>query len=627
MARTNANKCYRIIKTGDTTVRLDIYASDNDVLNPIPAEPEIVLLNSNCLETIQSTIEFNDLPLGLLSAPVLEMEFNINKSGTDFNNILKDPFRDYAVSTSLPSPDFVSTHGISPITFDVTAGNMFELYIDDVLVYAGFQSSVVDGNYDSEKYILKVEVIHCAKVISDNLKMEYLRNLVAMRADTGLIKESQGLFEVIYKDADTTKYVGVGATTITAFNFYFIRYSAIWTELNRIYDQMLYKVTRTKFNNTSGVPIIENVTIYKQNYSKDLGRGTEIGLISHTDSYILGFIVNKSLADRADTDLIIAETFIDKLEQYTNLWDFLTAYSKQMFRRYTYTATGFANNSLFALGSETLIPTEMPKLELDYFVTERAESTIIEKIDNDVDKIEVVYKGSRSGTDNNITAIFNNNIPIRNEAGKNSLMYSAFGSGAGYFDRFKMTSKTNWIMQRHFRPLYLAYYYFERPIVDAVYLTSVEIPILANHNINVNFGAFKTSDDFVTEVTMPNIANVSDLLYIELFKGALVDIANRSGGSLYVYSQSLLELFRALDYKQTNLEIVIDKTNIANYVCNPSQYLSYDASILAPPNDTNYFSNISDNFYLIKSETDLNMLIENGYKLKINLQCFGVGYA
>jgi len=209
-----------------------------------------------------------------------------------------------------------------------------------------------------------------------------------------------------------------------------------------------------------------------------------------------------------------------------------------------------------------------------------------------------------------MTILFNNSIGLRAK-------YVIFGSGttsAVKSKQMKISSTANCTARAHSKPLWLGYYYFERPNIDG-YLTTTEVPILYNHNFNILFGQGFKSDDFLSEVTQPwtNVPNrsgagMADYYYSRYIEPGLTDIANRSGGSLYVFSKSLLQIYKAFSdannatKQQAKLKIRYKPSiaSVRQYISGLTFRLDYDVSLLNPPNDVDFFDNMIEEFYITK---------------------------
>lgn len=628
MARLNGDKIYRITK-GD--LRLDFYASDNT--SNLPSSPTVVNLSPNCLVEWSLENEFDGLPIGVMSLPILSITFNINLTGSAFNTLLKDAFRTYTVSSAMPTTKYITGSGISPETFNITAGNVFELYIENTLSFVGIQKTSVEGNYDSENYLFTVEAWHVARIVSENIPMTVLNQLAALKTDSDAIRQSQVCYDMIFKD---TTFTNLGSNNLFVrgstpakigtemYYFYFVKANEIYNLLNMVYDYALLKVTRNRRSNLAGLPEFDTYELFKQSYLKTFERSNTSVINNDSSVYVLGFVANQPLSNRVSGTFFIADTIVNKLENYQNVFDFYLAHAKASFVRMFGTVTGFTYQKMFTAITWNVVNSSLREragIELDYNVLRQAEASSVEKYENDTDKIEVKFAGSRSSNTDNMTVVFNNNIIQRKNVGDNSIYIDMFRTG-DFWQYFKINNLNRVIAIRHFTPLFLAYYYFEQPNVDGDNLTTEAVPILFNHNVNIIFGEGYDSDLFNDEILQTQWADVSQFLFVEVLNGNSIDLGQRSGGFLYNIANSYLQLYKTYsdDTQTTNQQMkVTAKINpvpaVNRELANGYGHrISYDPSLLAPPNDTTFFDNTINEMYMLKYKLDLNCYDANNRK-------------
>ena len=641
MARLNGDKVYRITKSiNGNTIQLDFFASDNTAV--LPSTPTVVNLNNECLENIVISAEFDGLAVGLASLPVMELQINVNKSDTAFNRLLRDPFRTYTVSTSMPSDVYITGSGIAPMTFEVVTGNVWSLSINGVLSFVGFQKTSLENNFDSETFLQTIEVWHSARVVMENIPMTVCNQLVAYKTDSDNIRQSQVAYDYIFKDTGLIGDINVfcqGGTPDLKDYFYFIKRNVLYTHLNVVYNQTIKRITRDKYQDISDpLPNFDNIELFEQSYTKELGRGVDSVMCNDASVYILAFTTNQPLSNRVNGVFDVYESFVSKLENYKTVYDFYVALSKQHLVRVYGKVNGLYYDDLFTsvtLDINSANITEYPTLELDYKVLRRVETACVEKYDNDVDKYEMIFAGSRSANADNLTAVYNQNIAIRKGVGDNSAFIGGLSKYSDRFKLFKVNNVARAFIIRHFSPLFLSYYYFDIPNVSGDNLTSETVAIRFNHNINILFGNGYHSDEFNSEITISNYANITNKWFIfNVMYGAYLDLANRSGGSLQTFSNAFLTLYKAYN-DNTNVTTQQCKLNVAISPNVPfirefaNGYLhrnSFDIDTLAPPNDSDYFSNVITEFYTVKYNLDLNLKSENGHKYLVEIETVARSY-
>jgi len=258
MPRVNADKQYIFKETiNGIEYKIYCYASDNSSI--ISGSTPVIL--NDCIESIKLDSEYQNFPFGLKSSPVLELEINVNRTGTDFNNILKDPFRDYVCTMPLGG-NYIT--GAVAESKTISAGNIWEVYSGTTLVFLGLQKSAVGSQYDVDKKTLKVEIWHISRIIAENLDMSLLNQLVYLK--NYILQEDNCTIDVLYQSTvfspapiDTFSLI---SNAPRGFYYYFMPFNRIWTELNRFYNTIISKITRTLHSESSGIPFPDNLNLY-----------------------------------------------------------------------------------------------------------------------------------------------------------------------------------------------------------------------------------------------------------------------------------------------------------------------------------------------------------------------------
>lgn len=641
---TNANKIYRIawsaVKDDVTTLNYELKMYRSDETSYIPSlSMTTINLAKECLRNIELTYEYDTFPIGLQSAPVLKLTFDVNatdNSITGFNDILKNPYR---IGLGFCMPPNLEYYATSDDNFpNIEVSTIFELFINDELVFVGLQKGSDDDGYDSDNYEFNVEAIHISRIIAENMKMSFLNIMWGLVSDSNYyIKESQVAYDFILSDPD---YPGLDDDNVIAYGatsakigdgftyFYYIKFSEIANVLNTIYDSLLYTLTRGLYPADSEIhlPIPFEYIFYKQDYTNAFGRGNEIG---QQFLYILGYIANKPLSERNSAGFKIFETWVTKLEDYKTLWDFLTVYSLQNFVRYNakqyyfdYTQQWDVINSV--IENKDII--EKPKITLNAEVLKEVTWSLVETYDDDTTSKAISFPASRAENSKSIPILFNNNYSHRKSVGDGSVHYTASIYEVGwneYFNLFKIGDiGANKIgIVRHFKPSFLKFYYFDNPVYEARLLTIEEVPVGVCHDCNIILGNSITSDDINPDWDLSLWTNKweyptgSQLFWGEQFSPLMQyfikDIQLNSCLHNKV-ARAFLQSYRGKNKKQVfieNLKVDILTTSTSymflDFIKGIPPIIEYDINLLSPPNDPNFLDNISNTIYVTSLTVNL----------------------
>jgi len=644
MARTGADSVYVWNWTDKDSNQYSLHciASDNTSTIDVTTAPDVIM-NSKSLDFCNYKRGFDGLPIGMEKTPVLELELDISYVSDVFKAFLTDPFRNY--TTNWTANNYIQFTGgdLDGFRYNFTnamyIGNQWYLYCNSSLVFWGFQKTGITGNYDNNK--VSIEIYHGSRVVMENINLGNAVNMKVLAKTTaasGNLKESQCAVDMFFRKSDyayTKDNFLFGHVAPRDKYYYYIKLNYLFEFINKVYEGMAYLFTRQyniQSNYASQLPLFDNTTYYKQNYEFDLGRGT---VLTTADIYILGFVADLSLSvDRTSVNILYG--FYENLEQYKNVWDFYVAYAKQSLVRCNATAFGLdyekATEGYYCKLDNKEREKSKLEIDLESEILDKTECASVEKIESDIDKIEFILNGSRSQNDDNLVLIFNTQPAVRKIEWTNA--YGTNGD-ASYMNSFLLTTVDDNLVAYSFAPNFLKLYYFERPFVESVYLTTDVIPIGVNHNIDIDLGNTINSDDFITEITATIDMTGTPNLMVDFIKAALIVLQRACGGSMYHYSRCYSELFNGRIFSQMELscdfnlptEIYLNTVLTAttgNAIISFYKPSIFEYDILAKENVP---ANPNDKFMLLELEMDLTANKKNKYKTITNIKMLSTNYA
>lgn len=137
---------------GDQYWKLKIMPADGV---PIDESPEVVAVSPAAIGGMVYSYEYDDYPVGMPAAPVLELTFNLDFCPTDLVTTLFEPF------------------AVAGGTIHTSTHTYFNLWVDGVegVVFEGVQKSGGASSYDAVANTLTVEFYHIARVLFENYSL------------------------------------------------------------------------------------------------------------------------------------------------------------------------------------------------------------------------------------------------------------------------------------------------------------------------------------------------------------------------------------------------------------------------------------------------------------------------
>jgi hypothetical protein len=621
------NKIFRI-KYKDklkNNYELDIIPADDSNLS----SPVIVNLDGRILEKIDIDINRGETLAGLGNVTAMTIELNIKYFTNELRDVIRqrDAYYEIAYTHNNDNGYITNPSFISPtLNINENFGNMYVLKVNNIVSYIGFQNSTINGNIDNN--IIKIEIWHIVKTITEKIDLRCL-DYLGMLNDVDAVKEGVNAYDYIfYYNHSTYKIYSKACLSPPNSFFYFIRINTIFTYLSTLYKVIAAKITRDYFDNNvfnDAVLNTTNITYFKQTYNPNFAKGDAL---NYDNIYLLMFIANKNLANRNADGFFYLKSYYDVLENYKNCWDFLNNYYKSNLVRATQDTYKISYTKLLE-GRAIIIDgleREIPSFDFDYNILYKTEAAAVERNDKDIDKIEFIKVGARSQTTDNLSVIINTMV-----SGQDDLQG---GGGSSSFSSIKNQLKigNNFVYSVHKNPYMLKPYYFEQA-VNTINLTTEEVWIGANSNIEIDLGAGVVYNIEYTNSLDMSLWKPSVWAPMDLINGSFISLMQRTGGSLVHRAIALSNVF---DGSGTNIQINIDgKFDVGEcykrednvIVCgvynplltsNYSKFI-YDSTILQ-----DLFANVSNELYLISAKLDLSCSVD--FVPTMELRLIGLKY-
>ena len=492
---TQCQKLYRFQWKDSVTFwnwRLDVMQSNSETFS---ATPTIELLDHAALTSFPYSWEYDKYPLGLYSAPISTINFNLSLLPDEFIQMLFNPFLE--VTENVQTQTHQTTRDI-PIVFQ--AGNLFRLYTDFgrgagtiYEVFRACQNSGFTNAYSDADKNFPIDIIDFGRAVLESCSVSLLKYTYddsthntdcpsAVATLDLLIDDAQwaGGFENIPKVIAASANVDSEGSGLA---YYLAAKEDIDDWINTCINAVALKIMRKTgadifiINAGNGLPM---ATYYKQVHEASFTvggypyqKGAEItgdgslkfiaGVVSLLGiiSYVDGF-VNYGFAD------ILKEEYKEK-----SFWDFISDWIKNELKRGCVSAasgTSFssATNDNYYMHIDNLLLNEYvstsddeniitPSILPFANVLKKATASYIEKTEGskDIDSFETDATSTRSGEDLTVSIVANC-IPVLPELKMDDDFFHAFP----YQLLLGSDEYIGWLLNA---PHYLGIYYTENP--------------------------------------------------------------------------------------------------------------------------------------------------------------------
>jgi len=596
---TQCQKLYRFQWKDSITFynwRLDVMQSNSEVFS---GSPTIEILDHAAITSFPYSWEYDKYPVGMYSAPISTINFNLSLLPNEFIQMLFDPFLETTVNVQTTTRE--TTRDI-PITFQ--AGNLFRLYTDFgrgggtiYEVFRGCQNSGFTNAYSNTDMNFPVDVIDYGRAVLESCSVALLKYTYQDATHNSAVTGVTMAIDLLIDEYSWTGWAGLPRWDIIAASqnidsdgnasFYYIIMKEdiddwINTCVNAVALSMMRKTGADIFTigGTAGLPFAK---YYKQHYeasptadSYPYRKGDLI--TNHTLIAGVSSITNLFSFDASANDLnnygfagVLMEEYKDK-----SFWDLISDWIKNELKRGCFSAcsgTTFtaATTDDYYLHIDNILLDSTVTLTDEFVISDsilpfanvlkKATASFVEKADNskDIDSFETAETATRSGEDFTTSILFNS-IPLLPELKMDNEIFQSFP--------YMTASWFGWIASV---PHYLGVYYLDTPVTapDSMILLPGVYPVRAWHipifvlGYNTSLNLLHSNDFTINAETEGSAYRLSDVDYYNYTHDTMVNwedqtlkneaifeplwnmikFLNNCGGKGAVVANTLLNLF------------------------------------------------------------------------------------